>query len=1129
MRGSVQSFYRRSQVLAAAMWLICCGAGAALAQNEAGQIAGKVMDPQGAAIPSAQVNLKSTETGIVRETVTDSEGFYLIPALQPGVYEVTVTVTGFAPRTQRVRVTVGAVRRLETELSVTPVTAQENIVEGSGGVEINTQNAQLADPISGRQLRELPTVTRDPYDLVTLSGNLTQLNNPNSVVPRDPAYAINGQRPTANNVQLDGGEHIVNYTTSLGQRIPLEGVQEIQVITNGFPAEYGRVGGGIINLATRQGSNDFHGSLYEFHRNSEFSSNSFQNNALGIPQGHLVGNQFGYAIGGRLIRDRLFFFNSTEGNIVRSRETRVGLVPTPQLLAASSAATQNFFNAFPANTPINGRVFTVNDVVALTGSTATTGAFFGLPGTTPAFGQTFLNVPTDVGAGAPQNNWMTVGRLDYTLSDRTLLYGRYAFQDRELLIGALSFSPFNGFDTGTRERNHSALLNLGHSYGNNWSVNLKGSFNRLNLERSTAPNFNTPQLYLNSFAGADLTGGAGIGGFPIFLPGQFPLNQGLNNLPTGPLNLFQGGLDFAGPWRNQQFRFGANYFYTQDNRNFTNFQNGIGVLGAGLTQSLNNLVAGQLSQYQVAFNPLGLQPGQTLPLPVTQPNFNRSLSAHDFSLYFSHSLRALPRLNVFWGLRYDYFDSLRSRNGQVFNSFFAGDGADVFNSIRNGGLFNAGNNLDNGTLYQRDWDNIAPRIGMALDLTGDGKTSLRGGYGINYERPFYTVAPFFQTSNNFALGYFTSVNSTVPLTTNPFGPLGGAAGSVTVPNFAGRGLNANLETPMVHFWNVSLERELGRNTVAAVQYAGSHGSDLYTSFNANRPGSGTAFLGDPTATSRLNPAFGPINYLTTGGRSNYNALLVEMSNSTWRTLGLQLSARYRYAKALDNVPAFGNFGLAGLGANQLSPFNADNDYGPADFDVRHRFISSFNWEVPFNWVGDRFFGGSGSAVARQVFGGWQVTGIFNVQSGTPFTVYNCAGALGAETPCPRLALTGAVDRNGLDDPIADSTIPNRFAYLPAAQTSGGVVSPGTVFPPFTSGTTGRNFFRGPNFWNVDMGLHKRFAFTEDTSIQIRGEFFNIFNNANLFVPNAVDISNTGYVPAFLNGRRNVQLAIKFLF
>ena len=752
--------YRCMVTLSAAL-LLMGAASATLAQNEAGRIAGKVTDTQGAFVPNAQVKVKSADTGIIRTATSGNEGFYLVPGLQPGVYEVTTSATGFAERTQKVQVAVGAALSLETQLSVTPVQEQEFIVGGSGGVEVNTQNAQLADPISGRQIRELPTITRDPYDLVSLSGNVTTTTDPTATTQeRGPAYAINGRDPLANNVQLDGGEHITNYGSTLGQRIPLDGVQEIQVVTNGFRPEYGRLGGGLINVATRQGSNDWNGSLYWFHRNDKVNSNSFENNALGIERGHLRGNQFGYAVGGRLVRDKLFFFNSTEGNLVRSRENRVVLTPTPNLVTASSAATRTFFNTFLLAPGTVGRSFTVAEVRALTGATTTTGAFFNLPANTPALQQIFLNVPTDIGAGAPQDSGSTVGRLDWTLTERTLLYGRYAFEDRNLYRGAFSFSPFANNNTGLRERNHSGLFNVSHGYANNWSANAKASFNRINLERSFAPGFNVtaPRLFLTNFDNV------GVGNFNLALPGDLPFNPGLNDLQTGAINLMQGALDFAGPWGNQNFSFGGSYFYTQDNRNFNTLANSTAILGGSLPAALNNLVTGNLSTFQVAFNPQGLAPGQTLTLPVTQPNFNRSLSTHDFSAYFGHNVRALRNLNAFWGLRYDFFDTPRRRDGAPLVSFFAGDGENSFASIRNGQLVTTDGGRANGTVYERDWDNVAPRVGIAWDISGDGKTVLRGGYGLTYVRPLSVIAPFFQTTNNFAVANFTATGASAPLT-----------------------------------------------------------------------------------------------------------------------------------------------------------------------------------------------------------------------------------------------------------------------------------------------------------------------------------------------------------------------------
>src|SRR5262249_20762554 len=227
------------------------------------------------------------------------------------------------------------------------------------------------------QLRELPVITRDPYSLITLSGNLTPFRvNPlgaTSIVgftspvlvntEPDQDFAIDGQPPTFNNVQLDGGENIVNFWSTLGQRMPLEGMQEINVITNGFRPEFGRLGGGLINVATRPGGNVWRGDIFEFYRGDALNANSFEANALGIGRGHLVGNNFGYAVGGPIIDDKLYFFNSTEGITVRSRQNRVALVPLAAVTGASPL-TAAFFAPFPLGPVTTGRVFTVGDTLA---------------------------------------------------------------------------------------------------------------------------------------------------------------------------------------------------------------------------------------------------------------------------------------------------------------------------------------------------------------------------------------------------------------------------------------------------------------------------------------------------------------------------------------------------------------------------------------------------------------------------------------------------------------------------------------------------------------------------------------------------------------------------------------------
>src|SRR5262245_56632595 len=208
---SLKGLMRRAQTFGIVLMVVALFSGLALGQNEAGQIIGKVTDSSGAAIAGARVAVKAVDAGIERFVTTESDGFFLVTSLQPGVDEVTVQASGFAPIAKKTEVTVGARRRLDLQISVTPPPSEGHEVEGSGGVEVNSQDPQLADPISSHQLRELPTVTRDPSDLISLSGNLTPMNNTaNAGGQRDPAYGINGQRPTTNNVQLDGGENVVN-------------------------------------------------------------------------------------------------------------------------------------------------------------------------------------------------------------------------------------------------------------------------------------------------------------------------------------------------------------------------------------------------------------------------------------------------------------------------------------------------------------------------------------------------------------------------------------------------------------------------------------------------------------------------------------------------------------------------------------------------------------------------------------------------------------------------------------------------------------------------------------------------------------------------------------------------------
>src|SRR5262245_45494347 len=452
MTGLMRFLKEQSKTLRTALFVLAFMSGMAFGQSEVGHITGKVVDPNGAVVPGAAIKARSLETGLEREATVSTEGFYIIRSIPPGIYEIETVCKGFTARTQKVRVFIGSIIRFDPELTIQPITGEALIQENAAGIDVNYQTGQLSDPITNRMLNELPTLTRDPFSLVTLSGNVTPVNlvrgisngGINVFTNTQPLqdFSIDGQAPTTNSVHLDGGENIVNYWSTLGQRLPLVGTREINVITNGFRPEYGRLLGGLVDVASKQGTNDIRGQVLWFYRPDTFASNLFDSNArffidpvtalpVGVPRGHLVGNQPGYAVGGAIIHDKLFFFSSAEGIIQRSRINRVALVPTTALLGVSSPLTQAFFNP-PSPTGFSlvnnanfGPVLTVAATQNLLGFPSS--ALAGLSPTLPAFQTVFVDVNNDFGAGDPQDSIFTINRVDYTLSDHSWLYARYAY------------------------------------------------------------------------------------------------------------------------------------------------------------------------------------------------------------------------------------------------------------------------------------------------------------------------------------------------------------------------------------------------------------------------------------------------------------------------------------------------------------------------------------------------------------------------------------------------------------------------------------------------------------------------------------------------------------------------------
>lgn len=1121
----------------------------AVAQVETGQISGTVTDQSGAIVTGASVTVKNLATNAVHTAHSSSSGAFTIVGLEPATYEVLVKSGNFQPFSAKVEVTVGSRVSLNATLSVSAGTTEVQVI-AEGGAQVNTQTQELSQVVDSQQVEQLPSLTRNPYDFVEISGNIsngdggtsgggtsantsnTAQNSQNSTL-RGIGFNINGQRSSGTEILLDGVENIAVFSDGIGIFIPLDAMQEFRVATTNYEPQFGRASGGVVNVTTKSGTNNFHGDAWEYNRLSATTANTETNDQEGNPKGTYTRNQFGFAVGGPVLKNKLFLFGSSEWIRVRSAAVLTAGVPTSQFLALAAPNVQSFFSTYGGTQTFNfNQTYTAAQVY---GTDATTGASLvpaGLPASTPTLGTVVFTAPENAGGGIPQNTYNYLIRGDLNLNEKTQLYYRFIDYKEVDQVGGGFASPYSQYDVGGTVDNQANLLSLSHTFSPSLVSNSKFSFSRFNTFNSYNTSLqNVPTLFVSANATIPGTGS------PIQLPGFYDTNPANGGLPYGgPQNTSQINQDLNWLKGKHNFQFGTQLMYIQDNNAYGAYAQANEELGNSAPVGLANLYSGSLFEFEAAVSPNGALPcvenpytgdltqttGCTITLPATSPSFARSERFKEWAVYAQDAWKLMPKLTASYGVRYEYYGVQHNDNQNLDSNFYYGTGSSLPEMERNGQVFTAPNSPIK-KLWNPQYGTVSPRVGFAYDIFGNGRDSVRGGFGISYERNFGNVTfNLIQNPPNYAVIVLNN-SATTPLsvTNSNAGPLGGSTGSVALPPTSLRHVDQNIRTAQTQFWSLALEHELTRSTMVSVQYVGAHGVHLYDIKNYNGLGSGNVELGDPNVDpvtgnyglTRLNDQYSNANNRGSNGTSSYDGVNVQFQSTNLHQTGLGLVGNYTFSHELDELSTTFSETNGAFSLGYTDPFNPKLDHGNGDLDIRQRLVVAPIYAEPFFKTGPR--------ALTESLGGWELAGIYVAHTGTPFSYYdttNNDSGYNVARYTPSGALTQHTFKS-IPSGAAAGVTNNTYVLgtLPAANSWGNpnlfpadstnpTLPDTTDFPngisdwgPWPSTMIARNSFRGPGIWGLDMVLSKTFPIREHVSAEFRAEGFNILNHHNLFL------------------------------
>lgn len=1107
-----------------------------LAQQITGNIHGTITDPSGAVVSNIAVTATQVETGFTRTATTDRNGNYLLIELPIGHYRLEVTAKGFEQyRRQGITLDVNESATVPIRLQLG---SEKQQIEVNADAElIQSTASSLGQTVMQREILDLPLDGRNFSQLgllqpgvVPLTPGLLEAGGP---ARQNQAYAVDGQRPESNNFLIDGADNVSAVDGGFVLKPPIDAIAEFRILSHNANAEFGRNTGSTTNIVTRSGTNSYHGALWEFFRNDVMdSSDYFTRSVQPLKQ-----NQFGATFGGPIFKDKTFFFGYYEGFRNRQGESVPATVPStaertgdfgedctnlgasfdPVTGMCSNPAGQLMF--FLAPTPVPVPFNQMTTIMPIDSVSTAVLPFF----PTVAQGNSFIGTETLI-----QNNNQFGIRLDHYLSTTDTLNFRYMYSsgpttDPLSPVGA----NVPGFPVGEYDRAQNFVTQDTHVFSPRTIGVVRFSFLRntflldqhLNHESPSSLGFQyAPTLPLAAGPPFIQIGGYASVGDPI----------------TGPRYSYQNTFDVSGSlsWirGRHELKFGGGY-----RRDQINGLQGIASNGFFVFENFpfSDPFASFLSGNPVVF----LQGGG---------DFNREIRDRAIDAYAQDTYKINNRLTLNYGLRYEV-PFPETENHNMVNLFVPGAQSQVIPSAPAGLLYPGDPGVPRG-LISTQTTAFAPRVGLAWDPVGNGKTIVSAAYGIFYE-PFYngeggplqdpiSAPPYLKTQE---IPFPVSSFSNPYYSPDPF--------SQQFPEPMTLLVNArNLQLPYAQDWNLNVQHSFGENWLLQVGYVGTSGVHLPRFIEGNPtvfvPGADTTSAGcappnQPCPISTENNVnqrrlysgctltsgpnvpcvYSSVGEIASIANSSYNGL--EASLRKRFSHGLSFLASYTLSKSIDDVSSFNITGSASqpvAGENDLAqnPFDLAAERGRSMFDARHRLVFSYQWNLPFwnhpkNWY-------------QHTFGDWQINGIATVMSGTPFTVFD-SNDVSLQGTAPEITGFSANRPNLVGNPNNGPRTPQQWFNKSAFQQ----LQPDPLGRFQVFGDEGRNVVAGPGYANWDFSVFKNIIVREGKDVQFRAELFNFLNHTNFRLP-VSDISspNFGQIQSDVSPRV-VQLALKFLF